>query len=173
MLQSLLDLLSRPWLTRTWIIQEAVLSNWLYFMTGSSVIAWPDFGGYLILRDLGIFEYGNHWDENCGMVLAGVDAAVQLYKTKSFQNVDAATSSLVQILIETRYAAVSMPVDKLYGILGLYQVLDGKHISLSSEWVKTHAQPTALSITAAISNLPALHSSASTAGRTTRSSSTT
>ncbi|PIB03089.1 hypothetical protein CB0940_11954 [Cercospora beticola] len=112
---SLRALLRQPWFQRTWIIQEAVLSRELYLMAGRDTISWEDFAGYCMgIHDLGIFD-----DEFDVKGKSGLAVAAEIYSAKNYSDTSNGTESMFRWLVDTRYAGVEKPVDKVYGVLGL------------------------------------------------------
>ncbi|GIZ42811.1 hypothetical protein CKM354_000606500 [Cercospora kikuchii] len=112
---SLRALLKQPWFQRTWIIQEAVLSRELYLMAGRDTISWEDFAGYCMgIHELGIFD-----DEVDVKGKSGLEVAAEIYSAKNYFDTSNGTESMFRWLVDTRYAGVKEPVDKVYGVLGL------------------------------------------------------
>lgn len=117
---ALCDLFCRPWFTRTWTIQEVVLSNNRYIMSGSSSIAWELFEMIMVLHDFGILEI---FSEGCcdpELTGRGQAAARKLIELVHDQFSVDEPGKLYRVLTDTRHAAVTEPVDKIYGVLGLH-----------------------------------------------------
>lgn len=120
--KDLRSLLNKPWFQRTWIIQEAVLSVNVHFMAGHDTITWEDFAGDCVKTvTFGIFDddVNMHTDKIKGRK-SGWVAAAALYSARSSNT----GGSMLFWLVETRYARVTHPVDKIYGILGLCEQND-------------------------------------------------
>ena len=121
---SLKKLLRQPWFQRTWVIQEACLSLKPYVMTGKTAMPWSDFSAWCntiadvmsIDRDP---DLGSSQQSSVGKLpLDSLQSAAQLYDIcvgydKYMPN------QLITMLMKTRYAQVTNPLDKVYGILGL------------------------------------------------------
>lgn len=69
----------------------------------------------MVIRDLGILETLKAHIT----ALAGLDAAYDLWRTRNYHSSFGSNTDIIDMLASTRYAAVTLPVDKIYGILGL------------------------------------------------------
>ncbi|KAI8938757.1 hypothetical protein NX059_004623 [Plenodomus lindquistii] len=124
------QLFRRPWLTRLWTIQEAVLSRHLFLACGAAVACWDDFAAWCYqLKDSGLLQWimsSNALDE----LFPTAESALSIpprgaLTVNSIQSDRVQNQTLVQkeyllnILVSTRYAQAWEPKDKIYGILGL------------------------------------------------------
>jgi hypothetical protein len=124
------QLLRRPWLSRLWTIQEAVLSRNLFVQCGQAVVCWDDLAAWCyvlehcnILRWLGTNEAHDcrPVDTVCyrrrshtgGAIINSLQAdrlQGQMLQEKEY---------LLNSLVRTRYAQATEPKDKIYGVLGI------------------------------------------------------
>ncbi|TDZ58222.1 hypothetical protein CTRI78_v005628 [Colletotrichum trifolii] len=105
-------LLSRPWFTRVWCVQEIVLARSSRVHVGAFSLDWPKLGvtaAWLSEQSLA-FDYdipveleGLAWDNAYGM----------------FDTSELSESSLLEVLVEFRDFNATDPRDKVYGLLGL------------------------------------------------------
>ncbi|KAF2844983.1 HET-domain-containing protein [Plenodomus tracheiphilus IPT5] len=126
------QLFRRPWLTRLWTIQEAVLSRNLFLACGKAVACWDDFAAWCYqLGDSGLLQWimtNDALDEafptaddallrppRGGLVINSIQA-------DRLQNQNFVQEYLLNILVSTRYAQAWEPKDKIYGVLGLAEV---------------------------------------------------
>jgi hypothetical protein len=119
-----------PWFQRTWTIQEAVLSNDPWVMSGASVRHWDNSVGCCAgLRDLGLFQSGVAMRGLDNTVTAlsdvpptishGSQAALTIWRMKNEYNRSRATMSLLTALVETRHTQATNSLDNIYGVLGV------------------------------------------------------
>ncbi|KAF2207308.1 hypothetical protein CERZMDRAFT_24930, partial [Cercospora zeae-maydis SCOH1-5] len=123
-MRSLRRLLRQNWFQRTWIIQEAVLSRELYLMAGWDTISWEDFAGYCMgISGLGIFDDEDGKDDagdyDGKKTKSGLEVAAEIYSAKSYFSTSFGSASMFSWLVDTRYAGVKEPLDKVYGVMGL------------------------------------------------------
>lgn len=118
--QTLEALFQRPWFQRTWVIQEAVLSQHPYFMAGAATVSWEDFAGYCVsTRGLELFP--SMTSSSGRVVKPGSAILAEIYLARSYFWGFKEAQILLSWLVDTRYAAVTLPIDKVFGILGLCQ----------------------------------------------------
>jgi hypothetical protein len=127
------QLFRRPWFTRLWTIQEVILpASDVYVKCGRATAPWGELAEWCAtLKSCGLLQWlatntdidsrygkGVHPTDlkpaTGGTTIAALDSARQL----SYQNMQ----SLLNILVDTRYAQAWEPKDKVYGILGLVDV---------------------------------------------------
>ncbi|KAF0319297.1 heterokaryon incompatibility protein [Colletotrichum asianum] len=130
---ALWDLLSRPWFTRVWIIQEVILSRDPWVACGDSLITWENLSsGCMQLVTTGISAWlrkkAPEWAAEEAAKGATNDSktddrgdmcelAWQLHRMKqSAQNSD---NTLVPLLVQSRGAQCYDSRDKVYGLLGV------------------------------------------------------
>lgn len=118
-LRNLKILLRQPWFKRTWVIQEACLSRKAFLMTGHTATPWIDFTTWCrVVANTMKIDQEPTLNEEQGAIEAphidGLQAAAQLDHLS-----DSNDDRLLHTLVATRYAQVSQPLDKVFGILGL------------------------------------------------------
>lgn len=118
---NLLNLSNRPWFQRTWIVQEAILSRSLFLMIGLDTVYWDDFGGHCMSVDhLDLFEDPDRHVRGLRSIQkSGLRVAAELRPVRDMHFGLNAIESLFNWLLTTRSAAVTNPLDKVYGVLGL------------------------------------------------------
>jgi hypothetical protein len=124
------QLLRRPWFSRLWTIQEAVLSRHLFVKCGHASACWDDFASWCYcLEETGIL----HWltsnaelDLQCpqrehAKLLPPQGAAIVCsIQADRLQGLTLTQKEyLLNILVSTRYAQATEPKDKVYGVLGI------------------------------------------------------
>lgn len=122
-LQGLFD---RWWFTRTWIIQEALLSQTAFVRCGESKISWHDLGLYTgTAVDSGFYrwlqrEVSHTIAGETPLIAFGAMVTRELDSQKDFLATQGAMRlSLLVALEDCRYAKCTEPRDKVYGVLGL------------------------------------------------------
>jgi hypothetical protein len=123
-------LFASPWFQRTWTIQEAVLSNEPWVMSGTSVRHWENSVGCCAgLRDLGLFQprvamRGLDTSTNAPSDVPpksfhGSQAALTIWRMKMDNYSGPGMMSLLTALVETRHTQATNPLDNVYGVLGV------------------------------------------------------
>ncbi|KAJ4298207.1 hypothetical protein N0V90_006106 [Kalmusia sp. IMI 367209] len=112
-------LFCRVWFTRTWVIQEAILSTNLYIKCGDAVVPWDDFALWC-----GTMEASGlrSWVERGSPVSetqSGLHTVFELSTFRIFTQTHEAKPVLLESLVLTRYADASVAKDKVYGVLGV------------------------------------------------------
>ncbi|KAF1818395.1 HET-domain-containing protein [Dissoconium aciculare CBS 342.82] len=113
------ELFERPWVRRTWVVQEAVLSRDPYFMAGQEIVAWGDFAGYCVsLKEMDLFR---RYDGN-GQIgaISGAEILADMFSMR--QTLETSKTDglhFLSWLTNTRHASVTNPLDKIYGLLGV------------------------------------------------------
>lgn len=115
--QPISDLFAQAWFSRTWVIQEVVISKAPFIMYGDTLMSWQDFSSYCTtLGPFDIFAELKSAEEQS-------DPTWKIVMDIASARKDFAASkegvALFDLLKATRYAAVTMPVDKIYGIMAL------------------------------------------------------
>jgi hypothetical protein len=119
-------LFASPWFQRTWTIQEAVLSNEPWVMSGTSVRHWENSVGCCAgLRDLGLFQprvamRGLDTSTNAPSDVPpksfhGSQAALTIWRMKMDNYSGPGMMSLLTALVETRHTQATNPLDNVYG----------------------------------------------------------
>lgn len=123
-------LFQRPWLSRLWTIQEAVLSRRLFVKCGEAVVCFDDLAAWChVLEYSKLLQWLGNQD-----TFKSKDIDVSLYKKQASRGgavINALQSSrihnmtlsqkedLLSNLVNTRYAQATEPKDKIYGVLGI------------------------------------------------------
>lgn len=116
-LHNLRNMLAQPWFQRTWVIQEACLSRQPFLMTGHATTTWEDFTTWCrIVADVLKSSAGDTPHQDHARWIEGLNAAAQLDRLRNDAELGL---QLLGMLVDTRYAQVSKPLDKVFGILGL------------------------------------------------------
>ncbi|KAK2041798.1 heterokaryon incompatibility protein [Colletotrichum somersetense] len=104
--------LSRPWFTRVWCVQEIVLARASRVCIGSHSLDWVKLG----VTASWLSEQCLASDYDVPPELEGLnwDAAYSMFDTS-----DLSESSLLEVLVAFRDLAATDPRDKVYGLLGL------------------------------------------------------
>ncbi|KAK4575314.1 WD repeat-containing protein jip5 [Recurvomyces mirabilis] len=117
---SLLRLLEHPWFQRTWVIQEVILSRDIYIMTGHDTVSWDLFSRYCSgVAPFGLIQMPAKTTHTERLRASGVDIVVDVASEKSYYDTHGASKYMLSWLLATRYAAVGLPVDKIYALLGV------------------------------------------------------
>ncbi|KAK3673782.1 hypothetical protein LTR78_006336 [Recurvomyces mirabilis] len=117
---SLLRLLEHPWFQRTWVIQEIILSRNIYIMTGRDTVSWDLFSRYCSgVAPFGLIQMPAKATHAERLRASGVDIVVDVASEKSYYDAHGASKYMLSWLVATRYAAVGLPVDKIYALLGV------------------------------------------------------
>lgn len=120
----------RPWFSRLWTIQEAVLSRNLYLKCGQAEVCWDDFEAWCYcLAETGLLRWLTKdlvLDDEYGKKQPGVLASpqgamvVHSIQRERIQLMSLANrESLLNVLVSTRYAQATESKDKIYGVLGI------------------------------------------------------
>ncbi|EPE29819.1 WW [Glarea lozoyensis ATCC 20868] len=113
------ELLDRPWFTRVWIMQEAILARKLVLICGSETIDWHDVGSKIKTSFMAInFPkcFGlkvNPWDLFCD------ETYQKICHFRHEWESGGRNASLYQLLYDYRHLDCKMPQDRIYGFLGL------------------------------------------------------
>ncbi|TEA09792.1 hypothetical protein C8034_v012062 [Colletotrichum sidae] len=105
-------LLSRPWFTRVWCVQEIVLARSSRVHVGAFSLDWPKLG----VTAAWLSEQSLAFDYDIPLELEGLawDNAYGMFDTSELSE-----SSLLEVLVEFRDSNATDPRDKVYGLLGL------------------------------------------------------
>lgn len=123
-------LLQRPWLSRLWTIQEAILSRNLFVKCGDAVACWDDIAAWCyvldqskLLRWLGTTEAHQceHTDASCYRKRSPSGGAIiNSLQSDRLQSLTLQEKEyLLNSLVRTRYAQATEAKDKVYGVLGI------------------------------------------------------
>lgn len=130
------QLFRRWWFTRTWTIQEAILSVHCYVQCDTTVFSWDDIAAWsYTLEQTGLLKWLMAHDEldavysslvTTDLLIRPIGGAVinQLQQTRLVDLTHQrgaqklGTNVLLGCLVMARYAAASEPKDKVYGVLG-------------------------------------------------------
>ncbi|VUC28073.1 unnamed protein product [Clonostachys rosea] len=105
LLESLGNFFRRPWFTRVWVIQEAMLSKSGTVYCGDQTLSWS------AVRHFNEWDQINKWLKTLPYVTSVSESSL----TKSDIRV-----SLLIALIETRHCGATNPRDKIYSLLPLF-----------------------------------------------------
>jgi hypothetical protein len=123
-------LLGRPWFSRLWTVQEAVLSKRLFVQCGTAAVDWDSLATWTLYLGqswlLGWLAATNDSDSNSldlatphqptcsgGDIINAIDD--ERIRNLTFAHLQ----SLLLMLVATRYANATEPKDKIYGVLGM------------------------------------------------------
>jgi hypothetical protein len=123
-------LLQRPWLSRLWTIQEAVLSRNLFVQCGEAVACWDDIAVWCyvlqscnLLRWLATNKHHNcgHSEPSCNerQSPTGGEIINSLQADRLQSLMLQEKEYLLNSLVRTRYAQATQAKDKIYGVLGI------------------------------------------------------
>ncbi|KAF7901749.1 uncharacterized protein EAF01_007048 [Botrytis porri] len=125
-------LLSHPWFTRLWIIQEVMLSNNPWIMCGGELLMWDEFSKAVNhLSTCGIFQwlqikFANVEDSSelgdISQTVLGLTRQREHYRSASDG------THIFENLVSTRGSQCFDPRDKIYGLLGVCSDADKFHV---------------------------------------------
>ncbi|KAK1637842.1 heterokaryon incompatibility protein-domain-containing protein [Colletotrichum phormii] len=142
--QAIWDLLSRPWFTRLWIIQEVILSFDAWVVCGNHMTTWDVLSlACLHLWTCGISRWLTEKNPKSGDHTAGVqrDLCESVQRLSSMKSsYHSVTMPLFDLLVESREANCYDNRDKVYGLLGVCDDRDRSAIkpSYAEEFPVTH-----------------------------------
>lgn len=133
-----IDVLSRPWFTRLWVFQEAVLSRTLSVQCGHRRIAWEDFSKTVLGSERHHDRYGfSTWEDGKKAIVRDISVARWEYLHKngldhsspSLGLAEAPTASvrmlnIFKLLHRGRYLEASDTRDKIFGFMGIAEGID-------------------------------------------------
>jgi hypothetical protein len=123
-------LLQRPWLSRLWTIQEAVLSRNLFVKCGQVVVSWEDLAAWCyvlqhckLLRWLATGDTDDCKDCDISCPKRRLPAGGSIINSLQSDRLQGLMLQekeyLLNSLVRTRYAQATEPKDKIYGVLGI------------------------------------------------------
>lgn len=120
------QLLQRPWLSRLWTIQEAVLSRNLFVKCGQAVVSWDYLAAWCyVLHHCTLLQWLASEDtlkdsSSSRRRLPTGGSIINSLQANRFQSLMLQEKDyLLNSLVRTRYAQASEPKDKIYGVLGI------------------------------------------------------
>lgn len=124
------QLFRRPWFSRLWTIQEAVLSRSLFLKCGHASACWDDFAAWCAcLEQTGILlwltanselDHEFHQRGQPPFLPPQGASIVNSVQADRLQGLALTHKEyLLNILVSTRYAHATEPKDKVYGVLGI------------------------------------------------------
>ncbi|THV44358.1 hypothetical protein BGAL_0663g00020 [Botrytis galanthina] len=125
-------LLSHPWFTRLWIIQEVMLSNNPWIMCGDELLMWDEFSRavnhlstcgilqWLQLKFVNVEESGEVSD--ISQTILGLASQREHYRSAGYG------THIFDNLVSTRGGQCFDPRDKVYGLLGVCSDADKFHV---------------------------------------------
>ncbi|KAF7897186.1 hypothetical protein EAF00_005414 [Botryotinia globosa] len=125
--------LSHPWFTRLWIIQEVMLSNSPWIMSGEELLMWDEFSRAVNhLSTCGILQwlqlkFANVEDSSevsdISQTVLGLASQREHYRSAGHG------TQIFDNLVSTRGGQCYDPRDKIYGLLGVCSDADEFHVS--------------------------------------------
>lgn len=132
------QLFRRRWFTRTWTIQEAILSTHCYVQCDTTVFSWDDITAWsYTLEQSGLLKWLMNYDELDAMYsnlvttdlsirpIGGIvinelqqTRVIELTRQRGVQKLGILPLLDCLIMARVRYAAAGEPKDKVYGVLG-------------------------------------------------------
>ncbi|KAE9368933.1 HET-domain-containing protein, partial [Stipitochalara longipes BDJ] len=111
------EILSKPWFTRVWILQELVLSQNPWLQCGKYRVRWHVFCTRVLSSPF------RTWKSNSRAILAGMNESRIKFRTASVESLQTPEeflgSSLLELLRTRRGCALTDPRDMIYAHLGL------------------------------------------------------
>jgi hypothetical protein len=130
------SLLDRPWFSRVWTFQEAILAKKIIVGCGSKWLPWEVLGDLIVelrrVHILWLVERDWQRAQEIGAMLGSTAVREINFLRKSYD--PDRGISLAQLLDASRFRVCTEPVDHLWGILGLMDQVTRDEIQ-SSEWV--------------------------------------
>lgn len=127
--QAIRRIFKRPWFTRLWTIQEAILSRELFVKCGEAVACWDDIAAWCyVLEQSHLLRWLDSLDDAetssqaqlpSGKQLSGAHVLNSLQADRIQSLTHEGKEYLLSSLVRTRYAQATNPKDKVYGVLGL------------------------------------------------------
>ncbi|KAL9599043.1 MAG: hypothetical protein Q9219_004077 [cf. Caloplaca sp. 3 TL-2023] len=112
-----MKLLTLPWFSRTWTLQEISLSGQALLGIGRYVIDWKPFELSLnLLQEQHLFT---RVGPRPNYVLSGANNFLKIQKIRQISKSPNPSSALINVLRATRHFKVSDPKDKIFAVLGL------------------------------------------------------
>ncbi|CAG9975548.1 unnamed protein product [Clonostachys byssicola] len=105
LVESLCNFFRRPWFTRVWVIQEAMLSRSGTVYCGDQILSWS------AVRHFNEWDQSNKWLKTLPYVMS--------VSQTSLEKSDIRVSLLIA-LVETRHCGATDPRDKIYSLLPLF-----------------------------------------------------
>jgi hypothetical protein len=124
------QLLQRPWLSRLWTIQEAVLSRNLFVKCGQAVVSWEDLAAWCyvlqhcnLLRWLAVGDEQKYKDYDASCFRPRLPTGGSIINSLQSDRLQSLMLQekeyLLNSLVRTRYAQATESKDKIYGVLGI------------------------------------------------------
>lgn len=115
------DMVERQWFGRTWIIQEVVVSPSATLWCDDASLSWEDFQAGFLLFATRLLPHRMDAVPN----LLAYSQTVQLMATNHLVMTCPEAVDLLTILSNHIPALATNPIDKVYGLLGLYEMATG------------------------------------------------
>ncbi|KAF2138221.1 uncharacterized protein K452DRAFT_353118 [Aplosporella prunicola CBS 121167] len=116
------EMLNRKWFSRLWIIQETILSNFLWVICGNTIAYWKDFAGTcdkLVLTGFSTWLQNKHGNTVYDSETGGCRSIQVLSSERYCFHGQTDKLSLFSTLANTRNAQCFDPRDKVYGLFGI------------------------------------------------------
>ena len=122
--RSVKHLIQMPWFSRTWIIQEVVLSRGAYLHSNSTSLPWTEFCiGFLVLtREMFLLRV------DMVPTMSAYAQVLELILSYHKARVASTSLKLLAFLENHRVAHASDPRDKIYAFLGMHEELAGDSV---------------------------------------------
>ena len=160
------ELLSRPWWTRVWIVQEAVVARKLVMMVGGDTFEWEHIERSLKRqRTAGVLSPSEGANQVFDVVVnpevySAQDETYQMISRLRFLWQHGKTNvSIYQLLYEFRHLQCTDPRDRVFGCLGL-ATADGQNLGIRANYSSSTSEvflDAALSITKETKSLRLFH----------------
>lgn len=134
----ILDIMRRPWWTRTWCVQEAVVAREVVFFCGRQSLTWPNKAQdvYRFSRSLKAAVCSPQW-EQFGVGIACLNPLVEILRLQLDSGPDSnawaradSTPDLLDIAYDMRDRLSTDPRDKMFGLIGLAKSAGASAVAL-------------------------------------------
>jgi hypothetical protein len=136
------DMVERAWFGRTWIIQEVVVSPLAMLYCDDASLSWEDFQTGFLLFATRLLPHRLDAVPN----LLAYSQTVQLMATNHLVMTNAKSVDLLTVLSNHIVALATNGIDKVYGLLGLYEMATGHTPNIIFDY--NHAIETVFTATA-------------------------
>jgi hypothetical protein len=148
-----IDILSRPWFQRVWVLQEVVVSTAVFIQCGRSKIAWDDFCKVVLTEPRFNGQYGwSFGDKNLYALVENMFKSRCAFQIKTGNQDRVPTwspygeasrdydNSILATLTRARPLQATDPRDKIYALLGISAALDSKSDEIKIDYRKSYNQ---------------------------------
>lgn len=124
------DMVERPWFGRTWIVQEIAVSPTATLYCDDASMSWDDFQTGFLIFATRLLPYRL----DALPSLLAYAQVVQLISTSALVGSHRGHADLLTILSNHMVAQATDPRDKLYGLLGLFEMVTGKESAIKPDY---------------------------------------